>query len=152
MSNEIEEDFQNFLYETFFVDHPGNYWLAENMKSQIIDGSYYKYNLNDNIVVLALNTLPYNSAQDKELTMAERQWDWFEEEIEFAAASGKKVIVLTHIFAGATIVRNDDGEKEVHGHWKDEWTQRYFSLMRQYSDTILIEVGGHDHWASLRAI
>ena len=72
--------------------------------------------------------------------MAERQWDWFEKEIEFAAAGGRKVIVLTHIFAGATIVRNDQGEKEVHAHWKDEWTQRYFSLMRQYSNTILIEV------------
>ena len=36
--------------------------------------------------------------------------------------------------------------------WTEKYTARYFELMLAYKDTVMIELGGHDHWADLRAL
>ena len=59
---------------------------------------------------------------------------------------------MTHIFAGAYTVRDNDKKLAAIQHWKTEWSDSYFDLMEDYKDTIIIEIAGHDHWADLRAI
>jgi len=34
--------------------------------------------------------------------------------------------------------------------WKEEFSQKYFSLTSLYADQIIIEVFGHDHFGDLR--
>lgn len=95
--------------------------------------------------------MPYNSDQlNLDLSESQIQWDWLKNELELARLEHRKVIPMTHIFAGAYIY-NADGF-QVLEHWHDEFSNEYFELMKEYKDTVLIEIAGHDHMTSLRAI
>ena len=59
-----------------------------------------------------------------------------------AKIEGKKVIITDHVYAGS---RYHAAQL-----WKQEYDNQYFSLIRDYVDTVLIEVVGHEHFADLR--
>jgi hypothetical protein len=56
--------------------------------------------------------------------------------------SGRKVILLDHVYAGSRF----QGE-ELN---KPECAKTYFSMLRDYHDVVIIEVAGHDHFSDLR--
>lgn len=103
------------------------------------------------MTILSLNTLPYNKDQvEKDVgPEAERQWTWFTQQLELAAKENRKVIPITHIYAGSRFKHGETGE--VSRLWTKEDTHRYFDLMLAYKDTVMVELAGHDHWADLRA-
>jgi len=55
---------------------------------------------------------------------------------------GRKVIILDHEYAGARWKA-----KQL---WDNDYNNRYFDMLRTYKDSVVIEVGGHDHFADLR--
>ena len=66
-----------------------------------------------------------------------------------AAGTGKKVIIFSHIYAGGYVKHDDTAG--VADNWTDESNSRYFDLLLQYKDQVLIEIAGHDHWEDLRS-
>lgn len=34
--------------------------------------------------------------------------------------------------------------------WKDQFVSGYLDILRTYSDQVILEIGGHDHYADLR--
>jgi hypothetical protein len=68
--------------------------------------------------------------------------DWLEEQLIAAHADGRKVIILDHEYAG--------NRYKDHQLWTKEYNEKYFQLIRDYHEQVIIEVGGHDHYADLR--
>jgi len=56
--------------------------------------------------------------------------------------TGRKVILLDHVYAGTRWQADELN--------KSSCAVLYFSILRDYHDTVLIEVAGHDHYADLR--
>ncbi len=114
------------------------------------NGGYYKVKLNQNITVLALNTLMFNSLQEEDnvnVTEATAQLDWLEAQFS-NAADGEKFILTFHIYAGQQVSRQI-GE-DVWNQWHANYTTRYANIVRNYHNLIMLEVTGHDHLADLR--
>lgn len=59
-----------------------------------------------------------------------------------ARDDGRQVIILDHEYAGARW-----HAKQL---WDDAYNSKYFDMLRTYKDSVVIEVGGHDHFADLR--
>ena len=62
---------------------------------------------------------------------------------QFEEDSGRKFIVISHVYPGARF-------KEFQL-WNDKPNTIYFDVLERNKDKILIELAGHDHLASLRA-
>jgi len=63
--------------------------------------------------------------------------------------SDRKYIFITHIYAGARM--EHDKHFATQPLWKTEHSNRFFKLVKKYSNKLSIEVGGHDHWEDLRS-
>lgn len=77
----------------------------------------------------------HNGEQDVQLK-------WLEDQFNQARADGRKVIILDHIYAGCRY--------KAAKLWHDKYNNPYFQLLRDNHDLVVIEVGGHDHFADLR--
>lgn len=58
------------------------------------------------------------------------------------AAEGRKFILTGHQYAGARYHANDL--------WHSDEARRYFQILRDNHDAVIIEVMGHDHYAGMR--
>lgn len=71
-----KEDYYDFMFNYFFKWQPGNKALLDKIEPTWKDGGYYRVDVNDNLSLLAFNTLPYNNEQviDEIGPEAENQW------------------------------------------------------------------------------
>ena len=71
-----------------------------------MDGGYYRADLSKTLTVLSVNTLEYNKDQiQSEIgPEAQHQWVWLESALN---DSGRKFLVLSHIYAGVRITHDD---------------------------------------------
>ena len=75
-----------------------------------------------------------------------KQLDWFEDQL-VNAGSDEKFLIMQHIYETAAWW-SSGAFKE----WKeDDYQARFFQLMEDYRDKILLEVTGHDHLTDIRA-
>ena len=65
------------------------------------------------------------------------------------STSQRKYIFITHIYAGARVKSNVTGTPEEL--WRPKYNKRYFDILSANKDKLIIEVGGHDHWESIRS-
>jgi hypothetical protein len=104
---------------------------------------YYRADVTPTITVLSLNSMYFdysdNSTHGGEQTILQ---NWFTYELSTAKAQGRKVIITDHVYAGSRF--------QAEPLWKDTYNSWYFSTLRDYSDSVIIEVVGHDHFADLR--
>lgn len=109
-------------------------------------GAYFRTKIDDHLHVLALNTLPYN---DQDVTnckpLKDAEMQWFEDQLT-NAGENDKFVILTHIYA---TLRGLGGEFEKIWH-EDEYQAKYYQLVWEHRDKILIENTGHDHLSDFR--
>lgn len=151
---EQRDDFFTFLWQNWFEAQPqmANRADLPQIKDTFMQGGgYYKVKLNQNITVLALNTLMFNvleEAVNQNLTEINGQLDWIEAQFQ-NAAEGELFILTFHIYPGTQIMTQKDGS-EIWNQWKANYTTRYANIIRKYHNLIMLEVAGHDHVADLR--
>jgi hypothetical protein len=58
------------------------------------------------------------------------------------------VVIFEHIYAGGR-GKHKTGEK-YEDIWRDDYNKRYFDLLLDNQDKLMLEIGGHDHWEDLR--
>lgn len=66
---------------------------------------------------------------------------WLAEQLH-KGEEGRKFIIIQHVYGGARY--------NSHPMWFSYPNQTYFELLSQYKDKIILEVGGHDHFTSMR--
>ena len=102
--------------------------------------------MTDDISVLTLNTLFYDSVRSSDLESGPYGADelvWLIQQLEDDSNPNRKFILTSHIYPGA---RYDNFAL-----FREKANAIYFDLLEQHKDKILIELAGHDHFASLRA-
>ena len=97
--------------------------------------------------MLSLNTLIFNKDQYKDEIgdQAEEQLTWLETNLK---NKDKKNLMFYHMYAGGRIKHNTTQKSQMI--WDKTYNKRYFDLMLEYKDQVLLEVGAHDHWEDLR--
>ena len=98
--------------------------------------------LSDKISVLSINTLYYDSERTKKDPSMNGvdQMFWLAEQLKHAE-EGRKFIIIQHVYGGA---------RYYHPMWNTYPNETYFELLAEHKDKIIMEVGGHDHFTSLR--
>ena len=71
---------------------------------------------------------------------------WLEAQLK--NPSGRKFIILDHIYAGGRF--KHDATKKAQSLWSPKYNEWYFDLWDKYKDNIIIELAGHDHWEDVR--
>ena len=101
--------------EFFFYDYIFNLWfrlLPENARQMteaqkdsiyatFIEGGYYRVDLTDDLSVISLNTLYYDSERSSELDSGRRgieQMNWLRDQL--SEDSKRKFILTSHVYAG----------------------------------------------------
>lgn len=137
-------DYYSYVYNSWFVQHPGNANLdLGTIHETVMAAGYYRADPTPDITVLSINSM-YMYADDLSTHAGEDQTEdaWFEYQLSLARLEGRKVIIIDHVYAGT----RHNGEKL----WDDAPNQRYFNVLRDYADIVIIEVVGHDHLSDLR--
>ena len=80
--------------------------------------------------------------QTPEGSTPQGQFDWLKYQLNISKGTSTKFIIAFHVYSGARFNFNDM--------WTADMTSEYFQILRDHSDQIIIEVGAHDHIASLR--
>ena len=148
----LEDDklFYEFIYDLWFDMLPGNKNSEiltpqlDKIKETFHYGGFYRVDLTDEVSVLAINTLFYDSERSDDIDTAPKgkaQLDWFE--AQFAQDSTRKFIPISHVYAGARY-----GEFEL---WDKSAAKRYFDILHKHNAQVVMEFSGHDHFSSLRA-
>ena len=58
--------FYSEIYDLWFVNHPGNSrWNTAQTKATFLDGGYYTADFSDDVSVMSVNTLEYNTGQQQ---------------------------------------------------------------------------------------
>jgi len=141
---ENKADYDSLIYELWFTNLAGNSGLdLESIQTTVADGAYYRADVTDNITVLSLNSM-YFDAKNQQLqpTVASNIMSFVEAQLELAQNESRKVIIMDHVYAGSS---NDTPVP-----WFENYNEWYFTTLRNYADTILIEIFGHDHISDLR--
>lgn len=60
----------------------------------------------------------------------------------FSEKSNRKYILGTHISAGVSVYQGKERNK-AEMEWDPEWNSKYFNLLMNYQNKLLLEVGGH---------
>ena len=66
---------------------------------------------------------------------------WLEKQLQ-NASEGRRFIIIQHVYGGA--------RANNHPMWFTYPNNIYFDLLSQYKEKIIIEIGGHDHFTSMR--
>ena len=66
---------------------------------------------------------------------------WLQEQLS-KAEEGRKFIIIQHVYAGARYKN--------HPMWNSYPNRVYFELLEKHKNKIIMEVGGHDHFTSMR--
>lgn len=137
-------DYYSFLYDLWFAQFPGNQGLnLANIKETFMTAGFYRADLTSELTVLQMNSMYWAfddvTEHDGEQTTS---LTWLNSQLKLARSEGRKVIILDHIYAG--------GRYEEQQLWDTTENNQYFEMLRNYHDVVVIEVGGHDHFADLR--
>ena len=108
-------------------------------------GGYYRVDLNDQVSALVLNTLYYDSKRDYKISpdmgAGDEEMRWLEKQL--SEDSARKFIITYHVYPGSRYNN--------FALWNDKPNHTYFDMLRRYKDRVIVEIGGHDHLASLRS-
>ncbi len=132
------------MYDMWFANFPGNAAIASDIESSFKSAGNYRVDLSDKISVLTFDN-EYMDIDDDVSVQADEaseQLDWLEANLAEGLESGRKFILAGHVYAGSRYHGNDL--------WHSDVTSRYFQILRDYHDAVVIEVMGHDHYADLR--
>jgi hypothetical protein len=98
------------MFDNWFKSHKANQRFISTAEKTFKTGGYYCIDINDNISLISLNTLYFNSKQQKvteeNKSIALYQMDWLKQLLSHD--SRRKYIILTHIYAGARIKHNQN--------------------------------------------
>ena len=75
---------------------------------------------------------------------AYNQFDWLEENFQ----TNRKFVIFDHIYGGSKtdFLKPESFTDE----WTPEFSHEYFDIIDRYRDSLMLEVGAHDHFESLR--
>lgn len=146
---QTQKTFYDFIYNEWFKLLPGNVrHLPSDQVAAAYNtfklGGYYRIDVNEWLSVLALNTLYFDSVRSPDLDtegIGKKQLAWFEEQL--ATGGDRKFMPIFHVYAG--------GRYNSFALWNRKPNEAYFKILSKYRSKILLEVGGHDHFASLRS-
>ena len=65
---------------------------------------------------------------------------WLAEQFKHAE-DGRKFVIIQHVYGGA---------RYYHPMWTAFPNNAYFELLANYKDKVIMEIGGHDHFTSMR--
>jgi len=150
LAHTAEYFYTNFLNGT--VDHQA--FLTTFKK-----GGYYSAEpLGTNLLVIALNTVPFSPSYavgDTSSAVA-AELDWLDSRLAFAKAAGKKVWLLLHIPPGAEIYKTAQNV-DTNGHiasatmmWKPEYQASFLQILARYPGIISLTLAGHTHMDEYR--
>jgi len=74
------------------------------------------------------------------------QFNWLTKKM--TDSSGQKYVIFTHIYAGSRVKHSD--KLKMSDLWDTNWNKKYFDLLKDNKDRLVIELAGHDHWEDLR--
>ena len=126
-------------------------WLPESALATLGKTGWYSADVDGvaGLRIIAPNTnywAYYNTYLTFNRTVADVQWTWLENELAAAKAAGKKVYINGH--------HPPVGQFE--GNAADDlwpiYTQRYVTLMEQYSDVVVAGFFGHEHVDEFRLL
>ena len=145
--DEDKDFFYDYVYNLWFRLLPGNVKnLTRRQKEEIEDtfreGGFYRVDLNEKLTLLALNTLYYDAKRDPHIASGSGVQQMFWMKNILAEENDRKYIIMMHVYPG---VRTKAEQM-----WNHYPTRLYFDILKEYSDKIILEVGGHDHVTSLR--
>ena len=108
-------------------------------------GGYYRLDYNENLSILALNTLLYNPKNNRDLQsdIVYEQFTWLENQLKQGGPQ-KKFILTFHIYPGVKYVYGIEDD------WNEEFSKIYFGIVNKYHQKIIMEIGAHDHTSDLR--
>ena len=113
-----------------------------------MNGGYYRIDLNENLSVIAINTLMYNSRADEDFQSLgdqyEDQFSWLISQFNNSEAD-RKFIITEHMYIGAKFENN-----QAVNLLKCQYNRRLISILKLYHEKVILEVSGHDHVADLR--
>lgn len=76
-SEEWAPSFYQYTFDNFFVEHPANKDFAAEVEQTWMQGGYYRLQVAENLHVISVNTLPYNSndeTDDTDLKVEQLAW------------------------------------------------------------------------------
>jgi hypothetical protein len=113
-----------------------------------LNGGYFVADLDDDVSVMAINSLEYNVNEQGSFVGPEAtgQFTWMES--LFNSTDKRKYLMVSHIYAGARLKHND--QMKASELWVDNWNKEFFDLVEQHEDKIIMEIAAHDHWADVR--
>lgn len=143
--NDMSE-YYSTLWTYWMEEMDGNSALTNDalIKNNFMSGGFYRYDVSSEVSVLTLNSMYYliDNDQSPEGQVPEGQFSWLRSQLELSAGTNRKFILAFHVYGGARYKNKDM--------WTEDMTREYFQILRDHSDQILIEVGAHDHYSTLR--
>lgn len=139
-----KNEFYNFLYDVWFSN--SSFINLKEIYSTFIRGGFYKVELDNDIIVLCLNTLYYTTL-NKEMTdisELQDQLKWVTENLEQAKIRKKKIILSYHIFPGLNYIGNIE-------EFMNATNGNYFNdIFKKYSNVIKLIIASHVHLNGFR--
>ena len=143
-----KKKFYTSLFEEWFEKHTGNALLRNfaEIKTDFLNGGYYKADLNDNFSVIVLNTLYYSKSnnEDNDQESGEEQIIWLERKLEDIRKKLGKVIISYHIFPGLNYY------KGIQVFINKTINERLQNIFNKYKDVIILNVASHIHMNGFR--
>ena len=141
----LKQDYYSFVYDLWFNQLPGNANLPNRseINSTLLAAGYYRADITPHVTLLSINSM-YVDAEATETHDGEADIisNWFPYQLQLARAEGRKVLIMDHVYAGAS------GKNEVM--WVEDANTQYFKNLRDYHDVVIMEVVGHEHYGDLR--
>ena len=140
-------DFYGMYLEHWFTEHPFNAHLVPSVKDTLMFVGYYRVDVDDNLSILAVNTLYLNKKNNDtwgQTTEGTEQIAWMRDQLSTGRAQGRKFLITTHIYPGA---KYDQKSKNL---FTPDYNEDYFSILSDFRDVIVLESCAHDHYADVR--
>ena len=109
-----------------------------------MEAGYYRVDVSDSVSVLTFNN-EYMDVDNDTTFQADEGFealDWLEEQLISGKGDNRKFIISGHVYPGARYHANSM--------WHDQFNERYFQILRDQHESVIIEIMGHEHWADLR--
>jgi Calcineurin-like phosphoesterase len=141
----------DFLYGLWFEESQ-SLAIQQNLasiKETFINGGYYKVDVNEQLSVIALNTLYYSKKndEDNDPVAANLQFEWLQNVLEEIKNNQplKKILITFHIQPGYKY--EGSGTRE----WNDTYVQTFNDILLKYDNQIIGTVCSHTHLSSIRS-
>ena len=145
---EDRRKYYSVLFEEWFEKNPKNNLLRNfaEIKTDFLNGGYYKADLADNFSIIVLNTLYWNSANNanNDPETGEIQLIWLEKKLAETRLRAGKAIMVSHIFSGLNYYT------EIQYFLNQTANEKIQKLMYEYRDVIIFNVASHLHTNGFR--